>query len=156
MATVDTLEQLEKEMQKRIQQALNGRVKTAVKQCVKQHAQDDVLAAYNPKEYHRRSTLGIDSDRNITGTVEDMVLTVSDTAQISPPLVKGYAPSGDPDNGLAQLVEQGAYNLFRESAGTPYIEPRPFMSNAKKDVANPESQVHKEIVDAIKSKFPDK
>lgn len=155
MATVDTIEQLEAEMQKRITQALNGGVKTAVRKCVKLHAQDDVLATYSPKEYQRRSTLGVDSDRNITGTVDYNVLTVSNVAQIAPPIVKGYAPSGDPDNGLPQLLEQGVYNLFKAPAGTPYIEPRPFMSNAKRDVANPGSAAHKEILNIIKNKFPD-
>ena len=67
MATVDTLSQLKAEMQKRINQSLNGNVRTIVKKCVQEHAQNDVLATYAPKEYKRRSTLGIDSSRNIVG-----------------------------------------------------------------------------------------
>lgn len=155
MATVDTLSQLKAEMQKRINQSLNGNVRTIVKKCVQDHAQNDVLATYEPKEYKRRSTLGIDSSRNIVGEVKDNTLTVSDVAQIAPPIVDGYTPSGDPDNGLPQLIEQGAHNLFHEPAGTPYIEPRPFMTNAKKEVATPGAKAHEDILKAIKDKFPD-
>lgn len=155
MATVDTLSQLKAEMQKRINQSLNGNVRTIVKKCVHEHAQNDVLATYEPKEYKRRSTLGIDSSRNIVGEVKDNTLTVSDVAQIAPPIVDGYTPSGDPDNGLPQLIEQGAYNLFHKPEGTPYIEPRPFMTNAKKEVATPGAKAHDDILKAIKDKFPD-
>lgn len=155
MATVDTLSQLKAEMQKRINQSLNGNVRTIVKKCVQEHAQNDVLATYEPKEYKRRSTLGIDSSRNIVGEVKDNTLTVSDVAQIAPPIVDGYTPSGDPDNGLSQLIEQGAYNLFHKPKGTPYIEPRPFMTNAKKEVATPGAKAHDDILKAIKDKFPD-
>ena len=121
---------------------------------MKKHIEKDVIQTYQPKEYNRRESNGLEADANIKSTVYANTLTVKDVAEIAPPIVPDYAPKGGRDGGLTQLVEQGAYNLFHEPSGTPFIEPRPFMTNAKEEVARPTSAVHKAIVKAVKDEFP--
>ena len=138
MAVVSTKAALERELKKRINQALGGKCKDEVEKCLKKHIEKDVMQTYQPKEYN----------------VYANTLTVKDIAEIAPPIVPGYAPKGGRDGGLTQLVEQGVYNLFHEPSGTPFIEPRPFMTNTKEEVARPTSAVHKAIVKAVKDEFP--
>ena len=154
MAVVSTKAALERELKRRINQALGGKCKDEVEQCLKKHIEKDVMQTYQPKEYNRRESNGLDAEANIKSTVYANTLTVKDIAEIAPPIVPGYTPKGGRDGGLTQLVEQGAYNLFHEPSGTPFIESRPFMTNAKEEVARPTSAVHKAIVKAVKDEFP--
>ena len=87
MAVVSTKAALEREFKKRINQALGGKCKDEVEKCLKKHIEKDVMQTYQPKEYNRRESNGLEADENIKSTVYANTLTVKDVAEIAPPIV---------------------------------------------------------------------
>lgn len=147
--------ELTEELERRIQKALRNEVNRDIRKCVQKHVEKDVFSTYTPREYKRRTSIGLDADRNIVGTVDGTTLTVQNVTKIANPIVKGHTPSDDPEHGLTELVESGAYNLFRlPDNGRPFLHPRPFMTNAKNEVYDESSRVHKDILNDIANQFP--
>ena len=154
---VDNLQDLEKELTARINRSLDEKCASEVKKCIKKHAQKDVYKTYKPREYKRRGINNGGSllvDSNYKSDVKNGVLTVSSEGDINQPIVKGHTPM---DGGLANLIEEGAYDLYGladKSKPTPFLEPRPFMTNAKEEILNRSSSVHRNIVKALDEYMP--
>ena len=156
--TVSSLSSLEKEISRRINVALNGEVKESVEKCFEKHIKDDVLSAYSPKVYERRGSGGIEGKENIQSTVRDRVLTVKNVATLEGPRIKGFEASHASSTEFSKLLEgqgKGVANIWGSPSSAGYLKPRRFVTNTKDEVSNPGSKVHKEIVDAIKSQFPE-
>lgn len=155
--TVNSLASLQKEVQRRINVALEGEAKQATEECLKKHIQNDVLGAYEPVMYERRGAGGIDDEANIKSTVRDHVLTVKDVAKLEGPRVPGYSASGASQTEFSKLLEgygKGIANPWG-SQYTNWRKPRHFMTNAKEEVARPNSRVNAKIKKAIKNQFPE-
>lgn len=154
--TVSTVRGLENEVQRRINIALHGDAADAVKECLQKHVESDVLGVYSPKEYERRGAGGLEGEGNIKATVRDKVLTVKDVATIEGPRIPGYEASTSSQTEFAKLIEgygKGVANPWGARPGA-WMKPRPFVTNAKAEVANGNSNVHKRIVKAVKNQFP--
>lgn len=155
--TVNSIAALQKEMQRRINIALEGEAKQVVEDTMKKHVQDDVLGAYEPVMYERRGSGGIDDETNIKSTVRDHVLTVKDVAPLEGPRVPGYIASRASQTEFAKLLE-GYGKGIADPWGSRYTnwrKPRPFVTNAKEEVARSNSRANAKIKKAIKKQFPE-
>lgn len=85
----------------------------------------DVLSAYSPKIYNRRSANGIDDRRNIIGEVRDMQLSVDNITEFND--AYGTYNHGV---GLADLINDGSgkSGFYYDYSGE-FERPRPFIDN---------------------------
>lgn len=107
--------------------------------------------------YERRSSGGIDDEANIKSTVRDHVLTVKDVAPLEGPRVPGYTASRASQTEFAKLLE-GYGKGIADPWGSRYTnwrKPRPFVTNAKEEVARSNSRANAKIKKAIKKQFPE-
>lgn len=155
--TVSSIAALQKEMQRRINIALEGDIKNEVEGCLKKHIQQDIMNAYEPVMYERRSSGGIDDETNIVSTVRERELKVRDVAKLEGPRIDGYTASGSSATEFSKLLEgygKGIANPWG-SRYTRWRKPRPFITNTKEEIARPNSQANARIKKAIKKQFPE-
>lgn len=143
MPTFRSLKTLNAYIKKQINDSLKEEVLEAVKDVELDHISDDVLGAYNPIEYARRDTRGIDDPANIIAAPpRDGILEVENVTQFNP----GYG-SDNTGYGLVGLIEYGngwnGYNYEYPHPGgrKPFNKPRPFIQNTKEDLKNNKQHV---------------
>jgi len=142
LSTFKDLKSLEKFLNKEIQRSLETDVANKVVKVAKDHVQKDVYDEYpNPKEYQR------------TGKLKDNfeVNKVPDGIEIE-------NTRADGDRDIVEIVEYGHANSeqgYEYPAYYPngynFIQPRPFIENTKKQIA--EENIHvDELKRSLKSK----
>lgn len=128
----DDIEFLLIDAKKDIDSTLASEVFEEARDCQLEHVEMDVFSVYQPKEYLRRSSGGIDDPGNIIGEVKDGILTVENITPFNP----GYG-TGNHGSVLAELINgghgSGGYYYDYPSYGA-YTYPRPFIDNTVKDL----------------------
>ena len=112
MKTVNSIKDLEKEIQKRIAQAMKSEVAPLSRKVMKEKIEEEVYSVYTPKLYERRGENGglLDDENIVTEMIDDSTLKVQNIRS-------------DGDRYVAEIVESGhGYEYEFEYAGTP----RPF------------------------------
>lgn len=112
MKTVNNLNELEKELQKRITQAMRSDVAPLARSVMKEKIEEEVYSVYAPKLYERQRDHGglLDDNNIITEMVDDSTLKIQNIRS-------------DGDRYVAEIVETGhGYEYEFEYNGTP----RPF------------------------------
>lgn len=117
------------DVQKDINQTLQNEVMDAVRDVELKHIKRDVLDAYTPTVYERRTDSGIEDPNNIVGTVKDNKLTVDNVTTFN----DGYLTQNH-GVGLAYMINEGGnskhdYEYGFRSVEAPYAKPRPFIDN---------------------------
>ena len=117
------------DVQKSINKSLKNEVMDAVREVELKHIERDVLSVYTPSIYERRSSGGIDDERNIIGTVKDGRLTVENVT----PFNENYG-TRNRGTGLGYMINEGGnsehdYDYGFRTIEAPYSQPRPFIDN---------------------------
>lgn len=120
MATVRSISELQEKIKDTINKALENEVSNVVKHNMQDAIQTQVYAAYSPKEYERRGTLG-STAYMVSELVEDGVLSTTTNAPSSPSII-----SGEVSDMLGHWVNYGEVSTIL-GAG-PWVFPRDFIS----------------------------
>ena len=134
MSSFSSVRDLTKYIQKKIDDVLISEVTNEIKKIELKHIAEDVMQVYNPKQYERRDTGGIEDPDNINGElVKSGVLEVKNTTTFSPD-----PESNNFGTGLVGLIEHGdGWDGHRYEYGNDNAEykgPRPFIQNTQNDL----------------------
>lgn len=123
---------LKADLKKDINAVLADEVFNEVRKCELEHIEQDVFSVYNPKIYQRRAVGGIDDPDNIVGSVQDMELTVVNTAEFN----DDYGSSNH-CRGLVDLINQGERrgSYYYDYPGE-FTQPRPFIDRTIEELEN--------------------
>ena len=136
------LKDLEKQMKKEIQAAitdtLENEVFEAIRDVVLNRVQNDVYDVYSPKVYVRRRTRqGLLDEKNVVYDLEKngQSLVVWNIAKFNPHNNPNstFSTEKRKNNILQKLIIDGWTKVKPDDPA--YKQPRPFMANAKKDLA---------------------
>lgn len=121
-----------KDLKSDIEDVLLDEVLDEVKEIELKHIKEDVFDIYSPKIYQRRVVGGISDPDNIVGEVNDMELTVMNTAEFN----DDYGSSNH-GKGLADLINQGERrgSFFYDYSGE-FEKPRPFIDRTIEELGN--------------------
>lgn len=123
--TYDDIDELLNDIRSDIEETLKDEVFDEVREIELEHIERDVLSAYTPKIYERRTSGGIDDPRNIVGYVKDMQLSVDNITEFN----SGYGTKHR-GTGLAQLINDGdSFNGYFYDYPGEFNQPRPFIDN---------------------------
>ena len=121
----DDIDELLNDIRSDIEDTLKDEVFEEVRDIELEYIERDVLSAYMPKIYERRTSGGIDDPRNIVGYVKDMLLSVDNIT----PFNTGYGTKKR-GTGLAQLINEGdSFNGYFYDYPGEFNQPRPFLDN---------------------------
>ena len=121
----DDIDELLNDIRSDIEETLKDDVFDEVREIELEHIERDVLSAYTPKIYERRTSGGIDDPKNIVGYVKDMQLSVDNITQFN----TGYGTKHR-GTGLAQLINDGdSFNGYFYDYPGEFNQPRPFIDN---------------------------
>lgn len=121
----DDIDELLNDIRSDIEETLMDEVFDEVREIELEHIERDVLSAYTPKIYERRTSGGIDDPKNIVGYVKDMQLSVDNITQFN----TGYGTKHR-GTGLAQLINDGdSFNGYFYDYPGEFNQPRPFIDN---------------------------
>ena len=135
-----SLKELRKLIENCIDDSLENEVLETVKKIEINHVDEDVFDVYSPSAYERRSTLGIDDPDNIVGNItQNGILEVENITE--------FNPEYETENrglGLVKLIEyghktSGYFYDYPKSAN--FTDPRPFISNTKKEIKENKNHV---------------
>lgn len=141
MATFKNLKQLEKHLNKQIQDSLNTDVARKVIKTIQDHVESDVYDVYEAKQYERSGQLKESFQVEDYDGGIDVVATRKDGDRYIPEIIEyGHAKS-------EQGYEYPAY--YRD--GDNFIQPRPFMENARQEIKNENIHVN-ELKKSLKKK----
>lgn len=114
-----------KDLKNDIEDTLAKEVFDEVRDIELRHVEEDVLSAYHPKIYQRRTTGGIADEKNIVGEFRDMQLVVDNIT----PFESGYGTYNH-GVGLADLINDGeSRNGYFYDYPGEFTQPRPFIDN---------------------------
>jgi len=150
--TVNDWAELKKEIMRRANKSLRINVAAKVKEKIITHVQTDVYNAYSPVEYNRRKNSGGLADKqNIYTLMDKNTLIVQDMTPLDDPR---FPYNGSYENGsLSQIIEAGAYNPWAKYGARDgaWTEPRPFMTNAQKDIKEHPEDIIQELKNDIEN-----
>lgn len=119
------IDELLNDIRSDIEETLKDEVFDEVREIELEHIERDILSAYTPKIYERRTSGGIDDPRNIVGYVKDMQLSVDNITEFN----SGYGTKHR-GTGLAQLINDGdSFNGYFYDYPGEFNQPRPFIDN---------------------------
>lgn len=123
--TYDDIDELLNDIRSDIEDTLKDEVFEEVRDIELEYIERDVLSAYMPKIYERRTSGGIDDPENIVGYVKDMQLSVDNITKFN----SGYGTKHR-GTGLAQLINDGdSFNGYFYDYPGEFNQPRPFIDN---------------------------
>lgn len=135
-----SLKELRNYIEKCIDDSLENEVLETVKKIETSHVEEDVFDVYSPSAYERRSTLGIDDPDNIVGNItQNGVLEIENITE--------FNPEYETENrglGLVKLIEYGHKTsgyFYDYPKSDNFTDPRPFISNTKKEIKENKSHV---------------
>ena len=135
-----SLKELRNYIEKCIDDSLENEVLETVKKIEISHVDEDVFDVYSPSVYERRGVLGIDDPDNIVGNIsQNGVLEVENITE--------FNPEYETENlglGLVKLIEYGhgtSGYFYDYPTSKDFTEPRPFISNTKKEIKEYKSHV---------------
>jgi len=151
--TVNDWAELKKEIMRRARKSLKTNVADVVKIKIDEHIGTDVYNTYNPVVYERRWGNGIRDFDNMQVEVDSKTCTLSvrDVAPLEGPRLNSY--KSYEENNLAGLIEHGAYNPWAKYGARDgaWTEPRPFMTNAQKDIKEHPEDIIQELKNDIEN-----
>ena len=131
----DDIDELLNDIRSDIEDVLMDDVLEEVRDIEISNVKRDVLSAYSPKIYNRRSANGIDDRRNIIGAVRDMELEVDNITEFN----NGYGTYNH-GTGLADLINDGSgkSGFYYDYSGE-FERPRPFIDNTIEEIERTDS-----------------
>lgn len=125
-------------MQDQINETLKDEVFEEVRDTIQKHVNRDVYDAYSPTQYNRRgSSGGLIDENNIVGEIiSDGMLFTKNIAEANTPF-KGHSYSTDDDTMFGRWINDGLVYNFNGSTD-PWTEARPFIDNAREELAKNE------------------
>lgn len=134
------LKELRNYIEKCIDDSLENEVLKIVKKIEISHVEEDVCNVYSPSAYERRSNLGIDDSDNIVGNItQNGVLEVENITEFN--LEYETENTG---LGLVKLIEYGHKTsgyCYDYPKSDSFTDPRPFISNTKKEIKENKSHI---------------
>ena len=135
-----SLKELRNYIEKCINDSLENEVLETVKKIEISHVEEDVFNVYSPSAYERRCVLGIDDSDNIVGNItQNGVLEIENITE--------FNPEYETENrglGLVKLIEYGhgtSGYYYEYPKSESFTNPRPFISNTKKEIKENKSHV---------------
>lgn len=136
MQTFSSLKGLNEYIQKQINDTLKNEVFETVREVELEHIENDVLAIYEPNQYLRRDSRGINDPQNIIfSSLKDGILEIENITKFNPDY-----ETANTGYGLVGLIEFGdKWNGFRYEYPhiggiSPYNRSRPFIANTKTEL----------------------
>jgi hypothetical protein len=141
MATFNNLNELERYLNKQIQDSLNTDVAKKIVKVAEDHVQKDVYDVYSPKVYHRTGKLKESFEVTPIANGIEIENTRKDGERYIPEIIEyGHDAS-------TQGYEHPAYY----PSGDNFTQPRPFIENTRKQIADENIHVE-ELKKSLKSK----
>jgi hypothetical protein len=150
MATAKNWAELEVLLKQKIAKALGKTGKNVVERVAKEHVDSDVYQAYSPSVYEasfdlRESIHSGNADIN-GNSIEVTVTHNIDEIHSEAPnrhysVVDSYSPR-DVSDWIPYLVSEGkTANIWGSDSNTAYLNPRPYMDNAKEELEQSKEHV---------------
>lgn len=158
MSTANNWAELEALLVQKVAKALEKTGKNVVERVVKEHIDSDVYKAYVPKVYNAsfelRESVHSNNAQVSGNSIEVVVDHNLDEIQPHSPnqhysVVDGYSPT-DVSDWIPYLVHEGkTANIWGSDSDAAYLNPRPYMDNAKMELEQSKEHVD-DLVNELK------